>query len=97
MTYPLLAITVAIVSPSGEPTELRNGALLAQLTERCVWTVLGLRGRWCSGTSVEIRPLRLWLAIERRGNLLLGERRLMLRLRRVEVSWKPMLGILMLQ
>jgi hypothetical protein len=97
MTYPLLGIAVAIVGSSAERAELRNGAaLLVQLTERRIWTFLGLRSRWCSGTSVEIRGLRFWLAIERRRYLLLGKRRLVLSLSRVEMSWKPVLGILVL-
>jgi hypothetical protein len=65
MTYPLLSIAVAIVGSSAERAELRNGAaLLVQLTERRIWTVLGLGSRWRSGTSVEIGCLRFWLAIE---------------------------------
>ena len=74
MTYPLLAVAVAIVGTSAERAKLRNGALLAQLSERRIWTVLGLRGRWCTSISVEVGPLRLWLTIEGRGHLLLGKR-----------------------
>jgi hypothetical protein len=48
--------------------------LLVQLTERRIWTVLGLGSRWCSGTGVEIGSLCFWLAIERRRYLLLGNR-----------------------
>ena len=97
MTYPLLGLGVTVVSSSAERAELRDGAtLLVQLTERRIWTVLGLRSRWCSGTSVEIGSLCFWLTIERRRYLLLGNRRLVLCLRGVEMSWKPMLGILVL-
>jgi hypothetical protein len=97
MTYPLLGIGVAVVSSSAERAELRDGAtLLVQLTKRRVWTVLSLGCRWGSSTSLEIGSLRFWLAIERRGYLLLGKRRLVLCLRGVEMGWKPMLGILVL-
>jgi hypothetical protein len=70
-----LGIGVAIVGSSAERAELRNGTtLLVQLTERRIWAVLGLGSRRCPSTSMEIGSLCFWLAIKRRGYLLLGKR-----------------------
>jgi hypothetical protein len=65
ITYPLLIVPVSIVGCSTERPKLRNRSLLSQLSERSVWTVLRLRGRWCSCTSMEVRALCIWLPIER--------------------------------
>lgn len=69
----MLTVTIAIFSASAESTQLRNLALLTQLTKRSVRTVLGLGSRWRSCPSMEVRSLCLWLAVERRRDLLLGK------------------------